>query len=101
MDILPKAKFKHGQICCTEDVKNLMHSDPKFRQFVTKSLAKYMLGNWGNVISDDEWYRNDRAARMGSQIMACYEDPKASFPSLNIMTESHGVRTILFFSEVH
>lgn len=101
MDILPQAKFQHGKICCTEEVRDLMRSDPVFKKFATKSLAKYMLGNWGNVISDDEWYRNDRAARIGSQINACYEEPDAPFPSLNIMTEAHGIRTIMFFSEVH
>lgn len=103
MDILPQAKFQHGKICCTPEVKESLKND-RFKYFFIRSLSKYFLGNWGNV-SSDEWLRNNRAMRMGERIMAQYEDlsvtRKKPFPTLVIMTEPRGTKTVVFFSEVY
>lgn len=102
MENLPQSKFKHGQIFCTEEVKELMHSNKEFKTYATRCLAKYFLGNWGNGVSVDEWMLNDRAMRTGERIMARYEDcaitRKESFPVLIISTEPRGEKTVLFFS---
>lgn len=103
MDVLPEARFRHGPICCTPEIKKSLENTD-FKKFFTQSLSKYLLGNWGEV-SLDEWDRNNRAMRTGERIMVRYEDSyithKSPFPSLNIMTEPRGVKTIIFFSEVY
>lgn len=104
MDLLPEAKFKHGPICCTPEVKESL-KNKEFKRFFTECLSKYLLGNWGNDISFDEWSRNNRAMRMGERIMSYYRDAsitrKKPFPTLVIMTEPRGTKTIISFSEVY
>lgn len=104
MDLLPEAKFKHGPICCTPEVKESLKNDA-FKRFFIRSLSKYLIGNWGSDISIDEWSRNNRAIRMGERIMAYYRDTsvtrKKPFPTLVIMTEPRGTKTIISFSEVY
>lgn len=104
MDILPEAKFKHGQIMSTESVKNAMSYSPTFREFVAKALAKYFLGNWGNVNATD-WQENDRSVRDGGRIMAAYDMKKNGLSAMlghkriYILTEPDRSATTVLFSD--
>lgn len=106
MDLLPEAKFNHGQIVATKAVANAMALSPTFRDFVVKSLSRYFLCNWGDTCTED-WHQNDKAVRDGDRILAVYDFSKTGLtPILNgqkkiwIITEwDRSATTILFPDE--
>ncbi len=106
MDLLPEAKFKHGQIVMTKDVAEAMRLSPTFKEFVVKALAKYFLCNWGDTCAED-WHHNDRAVRDGERILAVYDFSRTGLsPTLKgrkkiwIITEwDRSATTVLFPDE--
>lgn len=105
MDLLPEAKFEHGQIVATRTVHEYMQSVPKFRDFVAKSLARYFLCDWGDTCEDDKKL-NDEAVKNGERILAAYIfdfnlPPRAvDQQKIWIITEwDRSVTTILFPEE--
>lgn len=105
MDLLPEAKFDHGQIMMTREISDSMRLSPTFKNFVVKALAKYFLCNWGNTGTED-WHRNDRAVRDGGRILAVYDFSRTGLsPTMKgrkkiwIFTESDRSATTVLFPD--
>lgn len=88
-------RFELGQVVATAAVDSRMTDDPKFSQFVRKSLTRYMFGDWGNTSKEDSKANDSALKNNDDRILASYRHE--SLPTIWIITEwDHSVTTILF-----
>lgn len=82
-----------GQLSITANVYNMM-TDKNFEQFVLKSFAKYVNGDWGDTCKEDQ-VLNNNAIFKGERILAVYNYDSST--TIWIITEwDRSVTTILF-----
>lgn len=101
MELLPEAKFEHGQIMATDGVHDFMKMNDEFKAFVAKSLARYFLCNWGDTNAND-WHINDLAVRNNQRILAVYKfrkGPKSQHRDIWILTPHERTHTTILFPE--
>lgn len=94
------AKFSFGALCATRGVADIMADNPAFAQFVNRSLARYLQGDWGEMSTSDK-RGNDEAVGTGDlRIFAAYENTGREDWKIWIITEAdRSVTTVLFPSE--
>ena len=54
--------FKLGTTVMTEGIRSRMELDPKFAEFVSRSLTRHSSGDWGDLCEDDR-KMNDSALK--------------------------------------
>lgn len=90
------AGFRLGKIVWTAGVYERLHEDYDFRHFVTKSIQRYMKGDWGEMDPEDKEL-NDSSLSGGGRIFAAYEN--AAYRIWIITEWDRSVTTILFPEE--
>lgn len=88
--------FTLGKIVWTAGVFKKMQEDSDFRHFVTKSMQRYMMGDWGEMDPEDKEL-NDSSLSGGGRIFAAYEN--AAYRIWIITEWDRSVTTILFPEE--
>lgn len=89
-------KFKTGRVVTTRGVYDLMDMDPEFRDFVLRSYARHIMGDWG-VLDPDDMQLNDEAIVNGDRIVSAYNYDGHPDWKIWIITEwDRSVTTILF-----
>ena len=93
-------KFTLGQTVMTATVATLIEQDTHFADFVQRSFARYVSGNWGEMDEEDKQQNEEALINNDNRIFAAYE--KADHPDWKIwiITEyDRSVTTILFPSD--
>ena len=99
-------KFKLGQLVATRTVADLMESSHEFAEFISNSLKRYVLCDWGDL-DDNDRISNDNAVKNGDdRILAAYTltvvnpiDHDADQKIWIITEGDRSMTTILFQSE--
>ncbi len=90
-------RFPLGKMMMTAGVNDKVADDSKFAKFVTKSLARHITGDWGNLSPDDKT-ENELALKAGNlRIFSSYENPE--LPKIWIITEADRSATTVLFPE--
>lgn len=102
-DIYMKKTFELGQVVATRAVWELMDENKAFNRFVSGSLSRYILYDWGDTCEED-WRSNDDAVKNGERVLAVYDIPdeieEIYETHLWIITEwDRSVTTLLFPSD--
>lgn len=85
------------RVVVTAAVFDRMESCPSFKFHVSRSLARHMRGDWGEL-DDDDKTRNDSTFAELLGATSAYEHPE--HPKLYIITDpGHAVVTVLFPDE--
>ena len=66
--------FELGQLVATAGVSEAMRSCEAFRQFVYRSLERYVQGDWGDLEEPDK-EMNDESVNDEGRILAAYDIP--------------------------
>lgn len=90
------AGFRLGKIVWTSGVYEKLREDSDFSHFVTKSMQRYMRGDWGEMDPEDKEL-NDSSLSGGGRIFAAYEN--AAYRIWIITEWDRSVTTILFPEE--
>ena len=93
--------FPLGQLVMTRGVNNLVADDEAFVRFVTKSLARHVKGDWGDV-DDEDKLTNDQALKQGLRLLSAYNDdrfPKHGISTIWIITEADRSATTILFPD--
>ena len=89
--------FPLGQLVMTAGVNEKVSEDPKFAEFVTKSLDRHKTGDWGDMCPEDK-QENDLALKAGNlRIFSAYED--SELPKIWIITEADRSATTILFPD--
>jgi len=95
--VVPESKFPLGQLVATSGVAGEMETNPRFAEFVARSLQRHAAADWGDL-SQDDWEANDQALREGGRLFSAYQEE--GLPKIWIITEwDRSVTTILFPEE--
>lgn len=66
-----------GKVFVSEKVMNLIDGNIRFERFVSSTLTRFVMKDWGDTI-DDDWETNDNfAKKKGGRILAVYNLPTA------------------------
>jgi len=98
MSIMSRARFSLGQVAATPGALEAMEEAGQTPDFF---LARHVVGDWGEVSSDD-WQLNDEALKDGSRILSAYRTLKGK--KLWVITEAvdddgHRAATTLLLPE--
>ena len=91
-------KFRLGKLMMTVGVNDKVAENSEFAEFLTKSLARHVTGDWGDMSKEDV-AENNLALKEGNlRIFSAYEN--SNLPKIWIITEAdRSVTTILFPDE--
>lgn len=93
-------KFELGQLVATRGVANLMGENPAFSVFASRSLRRFISGDWGEMCESDKRQNEDALKHHDNRIFAAYEHEGHAAWKLWIITEwDHSATTLLFPSE--
>lgn len=85
------------RVVITAAVYDRMEKDSEFRFFVSKSLARHMRGDWGEI-EDSDKVLNGATFEVLAGATSAYEHP--THPKLYVITDpGHSVVTVLFPDE--
>ena len=91
------ANFQMGRLMTTSGVADLAASDEAFAKFVSQSLERHALGDWGNLCEEDK-RENELSLKQGFRLLSAYEND--GLPKIWIITETdRSVTTVLFPDE--
>ena len=93
--------FPLGQLVMTRGVNDLVADDEAFAKFVTKSLARHIKGDWGDV-DDEDKLTNDASLKQGLRLLSAYNDdrfPKHGISTIWIITEADRSATTILFPD--
>lgn len=91
-------KFNFGKIYMTNGIDNLAQENEKFCEFVEKSLARHLTGDWGDLPEEDKALNNSALANGDDRIFSSYNFNGGS--KIWIITEwDRSATTILFPDE--
>jgi hypothetical protein len=89
-------KFSLGKIYSSAGVNEMMIRDPSFKQFVNRSLARHVEGDWGDLCEEDK-KENELSLREGFRLLSAYKNDEHK---IWIITEAdRSVTTVLFPEE--
>jgi hypothetical protein len=89
-------KFSLGKIYSSAGVNEMMIRDPSFMQFVNRSLARHVEGDWGDLCEEDK-KENELSLREGFRLLSSYKNDEHK---IWIITEAdRSVTTVLFPEE--
>jgi len=89
--------FPLGRFVMTRGVNDLVADDEAFAKFITKSLARHVKGDWGEL-GDEDRAENNLSLKEGFRLLSAYESGK--LPKIWIITEAdRSATTILFPAE--
>ena len=71
MEII-QAKFKLGQVFWTQAVNEAIAKDASFARFITESLGRHTLGDWGDLCEEDK-RENEYALGRYLRIFSSYD----------------------------
>lgn len=86
-------KFPLGKICTTYEIHSLMTQDLSFRIFVTDSIIRHSLGDWGNICEEDK-EENEFSLKNGFRLFSAYENGDRK---IWIITEADRSATTVLF----
>jgi hypothetical protein len=90
-------RFPLGKMMMTAGVNDKVTDDAEFAEFVTKSLARHITGDWGDLCAEDKT-ENEMALKAGNlRIFSVYEKP--NLPKIWIITEADRSATTVLFPE--
>jgi len=91
-----KMKFQLGKLVWTRAVNELVASDASFAKFVTDSLARHCMGDWGELSIEDK-RENDFSLDKHLRLFSVYKKDK--FVIWVITEADRSVTTVLFPAE--
>ncbi len=90
-------KFKLGRLLVTRNVSDKQLTDKRFRNFISVSLGRHSIGDWGDLCEDDK-KANEWALKNETRLFSKYIDHEKN--EIYIITEAdRSVTTILFCSD--
>lgn len=90
-------KFSLGQLVWTRGVNDRVADDEAFAKFVTQSMHRHAIGDWGNLTADDV-KENEYSLGHELRLLSAYE--QEGLPKIWIITEAdRSVTTVLFPDE--
>ena len=94
------AKFELGQLVATRGVADLMGENKTFSDFASRSLRRFISGDWGEMCESDKRQNEDALKYNDNRIFAAYENAEHAAWKLWIITEwDHSATTLLFPGE--
>jgi hypothetical protein len=63
--------MEYGRLYFTAGIAETAHSDGVFLCEIVEALARYQLGDWGDLCKEDQ-KQNERALHCGARIMGSY-----------------------------
>lgn len=88
--------FELGQVVVTDGIMNAYADDELLAPFIDSSLARYQIGDWGEICQEDKM-TNEAALESGDRLFGSYENEDYT---IWIITErDRSVTTILFPEE--
>ena len=98
MDALPvfNPTVPLGQVVATRGVYALAGENPKFAEFMHRSLNRHAQGDWGNLDEADK-QENELSLKQGFRILSAYE--AEGLPKIWIITEADRSSTTILFPE--
>lgn len=91
-----KNKFPAGRIFITQGANSLVAANEEFAKFVTKSLARHLSGDWGELCQEDR-QENEFSLNNNLRLFSAYKDD--SLPKIWIITEADRSATTVLFPE--
>ena len=83
-----------GQLVATRGVYALAGENPKFAEFMRRSLNRHAKGDWGDLEETDK-QENELSLKQGFRILSAYE--AESLPKIWIVTEADRSSTTILF----
>ena len=93
---ITKARFTLGQVVCTRGVNDVIAEDSRFAKFVTESLGRHILGDWGDLCESDK-KENEYALGKYLRLLSSYNYDETK--RIWIITEADRSSTCILFSE--
>lgn len=90
------ARFKLGQVVWTQAVNELIAKDEKFARFVSESLGRHALGDWGDLCEEDE-KENEYSLGKYLRIFSAYDYSEGK--KIWIITEADRSATTILFPD--
>jgi len=88
--------FSLGKILATRGVYKEMVRSLKFMDFVRKSLARHLRGDWGDLCPED-WDANQKALQHEGRLFSAYQEE--GLPRIWIITEADRSATTVLFPD--
>ena len=89
-------KFSPGRLVWTKNINDCIAENTQFAKFVTDSLARHCMGDWGELSIEDK-KENDFSLDKHLRLFSVYKKDK--FVIWGITEADRSVTTILFPSE--
>ena len=89
-------KFSPGRLVWTKNINDCMVENAQFAKFVTDSLARHCMGDWGEITESDK-VENDFSLDKHLRLFSVYKKDK--FVIWVITEADRSVTTVLFPAE--
>lgn len=89
-------RFPTGRLLLTAGVNDRVADDSIFAKFVTRSIVRHKLGDWGDVCPADR-KENNLSLEQGLRLLSVYKQP--TLPTIWIITEADRSATTVLYPE--
>jgi len=88
--------FALGRLLMTRGVNELVAESTDFARFVTESLDRHRIGDWGDL-SEEDRNENELSLKAGYRLLSAYE--AEGLPKIWIITEADRSATTILFPD--